>query len=608
MKIRLFIWSVVFFTLKLHAVPTISDLNPNSGPRAGGTAVDIVGQGFSGTTSVTFDGNSAPFVVVNDNLITVTTPVHVPGVAPVQVTTPAGSSSTNSVSQFDYQGNWINYIINNLSFIDALDLTTDNITTLDFSPTNLIDIAITPDGKAAYISAYLDNVLVLDLASNTIIATITVGRTPTSVAITPNGERAYVANYNSASLPNGDNVSVIDIPTNQTIATIPMPTYSFAVGVSPDGSKGYVTNTLEADFSPAQTVTIINLDTNVATGTINVGLQPRDIKFRPNGTRAYVVNNSSHNVSVIDVASDVVIATIAVGQFPNCIAISPDGTRGYVPNGGSSPALSILNLDTNATIQTLSLVPQTSPSSAVISPDGQRLYVSDSSSGVVYVIGTSTNAIIDMFSIPGSTNMAITPDQAPIAQFSIDIGQFGATTFDASDSSSPTGDVALYEWNFGDGHTTSTANPVVAHTYTQVGSFNVTLTVTNTAGTSTTQSFTGQTMSRNGGPTATLAQTILIDFPPTPPTHFTGTVIKNKFATQTEYVHQLTWNASSDTNVIEYQLFRNGKKITTLTNDQGHYVYNDHNRKKGVVDTYTLIAINTLGTASNPLEISVPKK
>jgi PKD repeat protein len=73
-----------------------------------------------------------------------------------------------------------------------------------------------------------------------------------------------------------------------------------------------------------------------------------------------------------------------------------------------------------------------------------------------------------------------------------------------------------YHWNFGDGQTITSSNPVVNHTYTAAGSYVVTLTVTNSGGTSTTQVFTGQTMTRHGGPSATIQKTIVIKKPKTP--------------------------------------------------------------------------------------------
>ena len=51
--------------------------------------------------------------------------------------------------------------------------------------------------------------------------------------------------------------------------------------------------------------------------------------------------------------------------------------------------------------------------------------------------------------------------------------------FDASGSS---GDIVSYEWEFGDGNTTTTTNPIIYHTYTSEGNYTVNLTVTDSLG------------------------------------------------------------------------------------------------------------------------------
>ncbi|RJT91631.1 hypothetical protein D6T64_01480 [Cryobacterium melibiosiphilum] len=74
------------------ALPVISSLDPNNGPQTGGTAVTITGVGFTGTTLVTIDGVSVPFVEVSDTVVTFVTPAHSPATVPVVVTAPGGVS------------------------------------------------------------------------------------------------------------------------------------------------------------------------------------------------------------------------------------------------------------------------------------------------------------------------------------------------------------------------------------------------------------------------------------------------------------------------------------------------------------------------------------
>ncbi|WP_158545140.1 YncE family protein [Dyella monticola] len=71
----------------------------------------------------------------------------------------------------------------------------------------------------AYVANCLDNtVSVVDMATNTVSATVPVGSNPLSIAVSPNGAAVYTANE-------GDNtVSVINAATNTVTATTPAPT------------------------------------------------------------------------------------------------------------------------------------------------------------------------------------------------------------------------------------------------------------------------------------------------------------------------------------------------------------------------------------------------
>jgi len=54
-------------------------------------------------------------------------------------------------------------------------------------------------------------------------------------------------------------------------------------------------------------------------------------------------------------------------------------------------------------------------------------------------------------------------------------------TFNASGSYDPDGTIVSYEWNFGDGNTTSITDPIVTHSYSSAGDYIVNLTVTDNA-------------------------------------------------------------------------------------------------------------------------------
>jgi PKD repeat protein len=75
--------------------------------------------------------------------------------------------------------------------------------------------------------------------------------------------------------------------------------------------------------------------------------------------------------------------------------------------------------------------------------------------------------------------------KSPVASFVYEplepkVGEL--VTFDATESIPGEDSIVSYEWDFDDGNTTATPDPVIAHVYGNSGTFNVTLTVTNTEG------------------------------------------------------------------------------------------------------------------------------
>ena len=87
-------------------LPTVTGLNPATGPDTGGTTVIITGTGFLGSTSVNFGSKSASFATNSATQITATSPSGSLGSVDVTVTNANGTSVTSSADQFTYiQGN-----------------------------------------------------------------------------------------------------------------------------------------------------------------------------------------------------------------------------------------------------------------------------------------------------------------------------------------------------------------------------------------------------------------------------------------------------------------------------------------------------------------------
>ncbi len=98
------------------------------------------------------------------------------------------------------------------------------------------------------------------------------------------------------------------------------------------------------------------------------------------------------------------------------------------------------------------------------------------------------------------------PNVAPVASFTSSVNKL-AVSFDGSSSSDSDGTVASYLWDFGDGSTSTLAEP--AHTYAAAGTYSVTLTVTD-----------------NEGATGTVTQDVTAVANALPTASFTSTVTK----------------------------------------------------------------------------------
>jgi len=175
-------------------------------------------------------------------------------------------------------------------------------------------------------------VKVIDLASDSTIASIPVGINAISIAIDPQSRKAYVANHNFLS----KSVSVIDTNTNTVITTIQLDEPPAAVTIQ--GGKAYISTTVN---SPGGSVKVIDIATDGIIATIPVGRDSWGITSL-NGF-VFVANQSSGTVSVIDTETGMVMATLDVGSAPTGIAVDPSTTKVYVTNQGDN-TLSVIGI------------------------------------------------------------------------------------------------------------------------------------------------------------------------------------------------------------------------------------------------------------------------
>jgi len=305
-----------------------------------------------------------------------------------------------------------------------------------------------------------------------------------------------------------------------------------------------------------------------------------DIAIKPDGTTAYVANDGNNLIVPINLTTFSAGTSIPITTDGFLIAINPSGTKSYVTTASNN--VSVVNLVTNSFSS--DILGFTGTEGVAFTPNGNKAYVTDNVSSVFPINvqnNSSGSAVAAPFIFP--LFVSVFPDQAPTALFTFVAGPSGSqTVFDASTSSSPDGSIQSYAWNFGDGNSLTTTSPTIFHTYASSGLFTVQLTVTNSQGTSLVQTFTGKTVSNNGGPSAQLSQVVNVvntPIPPAPPTspipnEFSCALLKDTFAAHTDWSVRLTWTPSSDPTVVGYKILRDGLLIATIP-AQGPFQYND---------------------------------
>ena len=245
----------------------------------------------------------------------------------------------------------------------------------------------------AYVPNDDDQVKVIDLATNAVVATIPVGDTPSGVAVHPAGTRVYVTNLGSAS------VSVIDTATNTVVATVNVCQRPWVAAVSPGGDRVIV------PCDSGTTVAVIDTSNNTAQA-ITAGRGPGVATFNPSGSRFFVTNIDDSNIMAFDASTLGYIATLNLVSAPFATLINPSGTRLYVASvqtltGAGANVVTVYDLDTGLSVGNISF--NAPPTWIAMNPAGTRLYVALPALDQVAVVDTSSHAVLGSIATGSNT-------------------------------------------------------------------------------------------------------------------------------------------------------------------------------------------------------------
>ena len=232
----------------------------------------------------------------------------------------------------------------------------------------------------------------IETDTNTISATIPVGKMPVYGVMTADARRAFVLNKGS------NTVSVINSETNAldtfTSASNGV-TSTIPVGIAP----------VWADLAPTLAELVVaNAGNGSAPGSISI------ISIPLCSSTTVVSNPNCDPANPIDAAGfGKVIANVAVGINPVMVAVLQDGTRAYVANAGNAAAgvagsVSVIDLTTNTVTATIAAANTVDPNDSFIhghpifiaattgTPTG-KVYVTSADSTDLSILRTDTDTV-----------------------------------------------------------------------------------------------------------------------------------------------------------------------------------------------------------------------
>ena len=239
--------------------------------------------------------------------------------------------------------------------IVPVDLTTgtvgDPIVLPVATSTVIKQIVLTPDGHRLYaLTGGISTALIaVDLATHSTQAPIPLPTGGTGLAVTPDGRHAYVTDQ--------EGVTPVDLRSGTVGSHILLGATGFSqVAVAPDGKTAYVV--WWNSITNVSSLTPIDVATNTPGRSVRLPGVDDLLTLGPSGTTAYVGQLGSHGSHAallpVDLAGHSVGTPIALPTADvSYLAVTPDGQRAYVSgflnaNGTSTGAVIPIDLKTDA--------------------------------------------------------------------------------------------------------------------------------------------------------------------------------------------------------------------------------------------------------------------
>jgi len=239
-----------------------------------------------------------------------------------------------------------------------------------------------PSGRLYVSGEQAGTVTAIDLATNTLMTTIPVGKRPRGVQVSPDRKTIYVALSGSTNVGPGvgkrdavvddksaDGIGVIDAEQNKLVKVLVSGSDPEQFAVSADSRRLYIANEDTGQLS------VVDTQTNTLVQSIPIGSEPEGVALSPDGKTAFVASETGNRIDLVDTASNTAAGNIPVGARPRAIAISHDGARAFATLEDAGSVV-LIDIPRRKVLQTVKLPGDSvRPMGVAIAPDGRTVYV-----------------------------------------------------------------------------------------------------------------------------------------------------------------------------------------------------------------------------------------
>ncbi len=224
---------------------------------------------------------------------------------------------------------------------------------------------------------------VIDLESETVLATLPTGPAPHEIAVTADGRYAVITNYGVRDGP-GNSLTVIDLQAVAVAKTIDLGVYQRPHGIAVLPSRDVALVTSEM----SQVVILVNLETGEVESAIPTGGRAAHmLAMTGDGRRVYVSNIVDGTITEIDLELGEPLRQVPIADFVEGITVNPDGALVWI-GSNKDKTVSVFDPESGTIVATLDGFGF--PYRMAVTPDSRTAVLSDPASGEIRIVDVAT--------------------------------------------------------------------------------------------------------------------------------------------------------------------------------------------------------------------------